>query len=164
MSTSKKFRAFSASSSALLLSCIVLCLSPLCASAQQNKIIVTPPDPFVLKHGTSADQTLKVTVVPGFHVNGDKPRDEFLIPLKLTWTGPLEAKSVAYPKTEEIKVGKETLVVLTGSFVIHTNFAAPQSLAPGSTTMTGKLRYQACNNEMCFRPSSVEVKLPVVVE
>ena len=30
--------------------------------------------------------------------------------------------------------------------------------------MTGKLRYQACNNEMCFRPSSVEVKLPVVVE
>ena len=43
-------------------------------------------------------------------------------------------------------------------------FKAPDSLAPGSTNMTGKLRYQACNNEMCFRPSSVEIKLPVVVE
>jgi hypothetical protein len=103
-------------------------------------------------------------VVPGFHVNGDKPKDEFLIPLKLTWTGPLETKSITYPKTEEIKVGNQMLLVLTGTFMIHTNFAAPQSLAPGSTTMTGKLRYQACNNEMCFRPSSVEVKLPVVVE
>src|SRR5690348_14447660 len=165
MNTSKKFRAFSASSSsALLLSLALLCLSPLCAWAQQNKIIVTPPDPLVLKHGASADQPLRVTVVSGFHVNGDKPKDEFLIPLKLTWTGPLEAKSITYPKTEEIKVGNQMLVVLTGTFMIHTNFAAPQSLAPGSTTMTGKLRYQACNNEMCFRPSSVEVKLPVVVE
>jgi Disulphide bond corrector protein DsbC len=137
---------------------------PLCASAQQNKIIVTPPEPLVLKHGASADQSLKVTVVSGFHVNGDKPKDEFLIPLKLTWTGPLEAKNISYPKTEEIKVGNQDLLVLTGSFLIHTSFNAPQSVAKGPATMTGKLRYQACNNEMCFRPSSVEVKLPVVVE
>jgi hypothetical protein len=137
---------------------------PLCAWTQQNKIIVTPPDPLVLKHGASANQDIKVTVVSGFHVNNDKPRDEYLIPLKLTWTGPLEAKTIEYPKAEEIKVGGQTLVVLTGSFLIHTNFKAPDSLAPGSTNMTGKLRYQACNNEMCFRPSSVEVKLPVVIE
>ena len=137
---------------------------PLCASAQQNKIIITPPEPLVVKHGANADQSLKVTVVPGFHVNGDKPKDEFLIPLKLTWTGPLEAKTITYPKTEEIKVGNQNLVVLTGSFLIHTNFIAPPNLARGSSAMTGKLRYQACNNEMCFRPSSVEVKLPVVVE
>jgi hypothetical protein len=143
---------------------MLACVSPLCASAQQNKIVVTPPDPLVLKHGASADQALRVTVVSGFHVNGDKPKDEFLIPLKLTWTGPLEARSITYPKTEELKVGNQMLVVLTGTFIIHTNFAAPQSLAPGATTVTGKLRYQACNNEMCFRPSSVEVKLPVVVE
>ena len=137
---------------------------PLCAWAQQNKIIVTPPDPLVVKHGASANQDTKVTVVPGFHVNNDKPKDEYLIPLKLTWTGPLEAGTIEYPKAEEIKVGGQTLVVLTGSFLIHTNFKAPASLAPGSTNMTGKLRYQACNNEMCFRPSSVDVKLPVVVE
>lgn len=137
---------------------------PFYAWAQQNKIIVTPPDPLVLKRGAAATQDLKVTVVPGFHVNNDKPRDEFLIPLKLSWSGPLEAKAIAYPKAEEIKVGNDTLVVFTGSFVIHTNFKAPESLAAGSTNMTGKLRYQACNNQMCFRPSSVEVKLPVVVE
>ena len=118
----------------------------------------------MLKRGAAVTQDLKVTVVPGFHVNNDKPRDEFLIPLKLSWSGPLEAKAIAYPKAEEIKVGNDTLVVFTGSFVIHTNFKAPESLAAGPTNMTGKLRYQACNNQMCFRPSSVEVKLPVVVD
>ncbi len=110
-------------------------------------------------------QTLKVAVLSGFHVNSDKPRDEFLIPLKLTWTeGPLEAKSVIYPKPEEIRVGKDLLVVFTGNFTIQTAFKAPEHATPGSATVAGKLRYQACNNEMCFRPASIEVRVPVVIE
>ncbi len=105
-------------------------------------------------------------MLPGFHVNSDKPRDEFLIPLKLTWTGgPLEAKSVSYPKPEEIRVGKDMLVVFTGKFTIRTEFKAPEHYSSGaSATVTGKLRYQACNNEMCFRPASIEVRVPVVIE
>jgi DsbC/DsbD-like thiol-disulfide interchange protein len=154
MSTSKKFKA----------SWAIALFLPLGSWAQQNKIAVAPPDPLSIKRGASASHDLKVTVLPGFHVNNDKPRDEFLIPLKLTWTGPLEATTVTYPKPEEIKVGGQTLVVFTGTFVIQTNFKAPEGLAAGATTMTGKLRYQACNNEMCFRPSTVEVKLPVAVE
>ncbi len=110
-------------------------------------------------------QTLRVVVQPGFHVNSDKPKDEFLIPLKLTWTaGPLEAKSVTYPKPEEIKVGKEMLTVYTGTFNIQTEFKAPENATSGSVEMTGKLRYQACNNEMCFRPASIDVRLPVAIQ
>lgn len=98
-------------------------------------------------------------------MNGDKPKDDFLIPLKLTWSGgPLEAKSIAYPQPEEIQVGAEKLVVLTGNFQIHTEFKVPETAAAGPSTMTGKLRYQACNNTMCFRPASADVTLPVVVQ
>jgi len=108
---------------------------------------------------------LKVAVLPGFHVNSDKPKDEFLIPLKLTWTdGPLEAKSVTYPKPEEIQVGKNMLVVFTGNFTLQTEFKASDQAAPGRSTETGKLRYQACNNEMCFRPASIDIHIPVIVE
>ena len=101
----------------------------------------------------------------GFHVNSDKPKDEFLIPLKLTWTGgPLEIQNVSYPKPEEIKVGSQLLAVFTGNFKIDTNFQAPANAPVGNAIMVGKLRYQACNNEMCFRPASIEVHLPVSVE
>ncbi len=110
-------------------------------------------------------QSIKVVVLPGFHVNSDKPKDEFLIPLKLTWTnGPLEGKEITYPKPEEIQVGGQNLVVFTGSFPIETKFAAPANIAPGAASMTGKLRYQACNNQMCFRPATIEVHVPVTVE
>jgi hypothetical protein len=104
-------------------------------------------------------------VLPGFHVNSDKPKDEFLIPLKLTWTnGPLKPKSISYPKPEDIKVGSQILAVFTGNFNIQTEFETPQQTPPGSAMMDGKLRYQACNNEMCFRPSSIDIHLPVVIE
>lgn len=108
---------------------------------------------------------LRVEVQPGYHVNSDHPKDEFLIPLKLTWTsGPLEAQSVSYPKPEDIKVGNEILSVFTGEFDLNTHFKAPANLSAGAAEMTGKLRYQACNNRMCFRPVTINVKLPVVVE
>ena len=118
-----------------------------------------------MKRGAVASETLKVTVLPGFHVNSDKPKDEYLIPLKLSWTsGPLEVKSISYPKPEEVKVGTDLLAVFTGKFEIQTQFKAPDNAPPGNITLSGKLRYQACNHEMCFRPASIEVTVPVNIE
>jgi thiol:disulfide interchange protein DsbD len=143
---------------------VCLFLSPLC-SAQQNKLIVHPPDPATLKRGATAVQKLELSVLPGFHVNSDKPKDEFLIPLKLTWTaGPLEDQGVTYPKPEEIKVGNQMVTVYTGKFELETKFQVPANAPKGNAVMTGKLRYQACNNEMCFRPSTADVSLPVTIQ
>ena len=78
--------------------------------------------------------------------------------------GPLKAGQVSYPQPEQITVGSQPTDVFTGKFTIQTHFAAPNDAPAGSATMTGKLRYQACNNQMCFRPSTVEVRVPVSVQ
>lgn len=118
-----------------------------------------------MKAGGTASQNLRVTILPGFHVNSDKPKDEYLIPLKLAWTGgPLEAVSITYPKPEEVKVGTDMLRVFTGTFQIQTEFKAREHAAPGNSTVTGKLRYQACNSDMCFRPATADVTVPVTIE
>jgi Disulphide bond corrector protein DsbC len=141
-----------------------LCL-PLFSQAPQNKITVEPAEQITVKRGGTTTETLKVEVQPGFHVNSDKPKDEFIIPLKLTWAdGLLLTKSIVYPKPQDIKVGAENLSVFTGSFAIETEFQAPQQTPAGPAMVTGKLRYQACNNEMCFRPTTAEIRLPVVVQ
>ena len=142
----------------------LLCL-PFLSLAQQNKLTVSPAEQISVKRGGAVTATLKLAVLPGYHVNSDKPKDEFLIPLKLTWSaGPLEVKSVTYPEPEEIKVGQDMLRVFTGTFDVKTEFKASEQTPVGPLTVAGKLRYQACNNEMCFRPTSVEVHLPVIVE
>lgn len=150
-------------SQALLFSICFLIL-PLRLPAQ-NRLSASAPHPVVVKPGTEVTAPLRIEVQPGFHVNSNHPKDEFLIPLKLTWTsGPLEAQSVSYPNPEDIRVGKEILSVFTGEFDLNTRFKAPANLPRGPADMTGRLRYQACNNRMCFRPVTINVKLPVVVE
>lgn len=103
--------------------------------------------------------------LPGFHVNSNKPNGEYIIPLTLKWTAaPLEAGTVEYPKPESLKVGNDLLSVFTGTFVIESQFRAPANATPGAATITGKIHYQACNTTMCFRPSTLEVHVPVLIE
>lgn len=118
-----------------------------------------------IKRGDVATAALKVVTLPGFHVNSDKPGGEYTVPLQLTWEpGPLKPRLIHYPQSEKLKVGNETLNVLSGTFTVQTEFLAPANTPPGAAVITGKLRYQACNNLMCFRPSVTEVRLPVLVE
>jgi DsbC/DsbD-like thiol-disulfide interchange protein len=117
------------------------------------------------RRGTTVSETLAVTVASGFHVNSNKPKDEFLIPLRLTWgAGPLQAKTISYPTAEQVKVGADTLDVYTGKFTVKTEFAVSQQASPGITMLEGKLRYQACDNVSCKRPATLTVQLPVSIQ
>ncbi len=120
----------------------------------------------MIKRGEAVKQTLKAVVLEGFHVNSDKPRDEFLIPLKLTWDSPkpLESKAITYPQPEEIELNGSKMAVFTGTVPIETEFAVPKDAPKGPATITGKLKYQACNEHMCFRPMTLDVHFAVVIE
>lgn len=150
---------------ALSLSAVLWNLVPISLLAQEHRVVVLPSSQVVAHPGTMVIQKTRVTVQSGFHVNSDKPADEYVIPLKLTWTsGPLTIESVKYPKPEQIKVGTENLTVFTGDFSIESRFSVPQHAHPASSAMIGKLRYQACNNQMCLRPATLDVRVPVSIQ
>lgn len=135
-----------------------------CSWAQQQRLSVKPPEQVVVNRGARVTQTLQVTVQPGFHVNSNDPKGEYLIPLRLTWAeGPLKVERVEYPRSEQINVGSQNLAVFTGQFVIRTEFQGDEHAPPGPSSLNGKLHYQACNNQMCFRPTSLDVQVPVLV-
>ena len=123
-----------------------------------------PPQKIAAKAGATVTQTLTLKLQSGYHCNSDKPSDEYLIPLKLTWTpAPMEVDSVVYPKPqlEKYSFSKDPLSVYTGDFEIVTKFKVPASAPAGSTIISGKLRYQACNDRMCLKPQTIDVMLPV---
>ena len=141
-----------------------LCL-PLCLPAQQSRVTIPPPEQITAKRGTTITHSLKLEIQPGYHINTNHPKDEFLIPLSVTWSqGSLEPKLISYPPGEEIQVGKDMARVFTNQVNVKTEFAVSSNAAPGPALMTGKVHYQACNNQMCFRPATVEVRLPVLIQ
>lgn len=161
MNISMKSRHFLTRSSRLI---VALSSLAIFSSAQPQRLTVEPPAQVTVKRGEEFSHQLSISIQPGFHVNSNKPKDEFLIPLQLTWSpGPLTAESVSYPQSEEIKVGPDTLSVFTGKVVLQTKFRASNQASPLPASMVGKLHYQACNNQMCFRPATVEVRVSVVV-
>ena len=116
------------------------------------------------QRNASVQAKIPVTVMGGFHVNSNKPSEEYLIPLKLTWTatGALQAGTIVYPKPtqEKYEFAEKPLSVLTGSFDLVANFKVAPDAQAGPGAVSGKLRYQACNNRACFPPKTVNVTIP----
>jgi hypothetical protein len=111
---------------------------------------------------------LPLAIQKGFHVNSNTPNEDYLIPLKVTWTetGALEAGPVLYPKPNEEKYefSPKPLSVFTGSISLTANFKVSAKAQAGPGMAVGKLRYQACNDRACFPPKTVEVKVPYQIQ
>jgi hypothetical protein len=135
--------------------------------AQRGEQVVTiaSPQTLIVKRGATSTEKLNISLKPGFHVNSDKPADEFLIPLKLTWAAsPLQSRKITYPASEDVSVGSQTLRVFTGTFAITTEFYASPQATPGVAMMQGKLHYQACDSQSCKRPATADVRIPVSIQ
>ncbi len=147
-----------------MLACCGLASLPL--PAQINVLDIAPPKKVIAKAGSSADAILSLSLHTGFHVNSNTPSESYLIPLKVTWTpGPLEIEAVIYPKPqmEKFPFSEKPLSVFSGGFDVVTHVKAASSALPGQSVLTGKLRYQACNDRMCLAPKTVDVVLPVQI-
>ncbi len=117
------------------------------------------------QRGKSFEQKLTLKLAPGYHVNSDAPGDPYLIPLRLTWNkGPIEAGAIRYPAAERRKFpfSDQPVAIFSGSFDVVTTFQTPAN-APDMGLVSGKLRYQACNDRECLQPKTVNVQFSVDV-
>jgi hypothetical protein len=107
------------------------------------------------------DIELRFRVEPGFHINSHTPKDELLIPTELKLdTGSLHIANEQYPAGSHfhLAIGNgEDLDVYQGEFRVMFRIVAPK----GSTTLTGSLRYQACDNASCFPAKSLPLRIAV---
>lgn len=120
-----------------------------------------------MKRGATVEARTRVQLQSGYHVNSNTPSESYLIPLRLTWEPePLEAVEVTFPKPhmEKYAFSATPLSVFTGDFELVTKFRVKESSAAGPNMALGKLRYQACNNNSCLPPRTIEIKLPVVIQ
>jgi len=147
---------------------LLLVLSAGAAWAQTAMLSVQEPAKLVVSRTENPSQVLKIALKPGYHTNSNKPTEEYLIPFKLTWEtgGPLEVAEIVYPpaKMEKYEFSEKPISVFGGEFEILTKFKRAANPALGPGFLTGKLRYQACNEKMCFPPKTVEIKLPLLLQ
>ena len=121
----------------------------------------------VVKPGAGVAVKTSVLLKSGYHVNSNTPSEKYLIPLRLTWEpGLLETVEVVFPKPhmEKYEFSPNPLSVFTGDFELVTKFKVAANASTGPGMALGKLRYQACNNNSCLPPKTLEIRLPLVVQ
>jgi thiol:disulfide interchange protein DsbD len=133
------------------------------ATAQSQVLTVVPPARLTVKRAEPLTAKLQLQLRSGYHVNSNKPSDEYMIPLRLMWdaAGPLEAREVIFPKPhqEKSEFAEKPLSVFSGEFEIATKLAVRPNAPSGLGILNGKLRYQACNDKMCLPPKTLDVKI-----
>ena len=126
---------------------------------------VVPPEPVFLKAAEEVVVPLTLRVRPGYHVNSNRPAEDYLIPTKLTWdAAPMELRSIKYPPAENVtySFSAKPLSVYSGKVQVVSTFKAPESVGADFKTLTGSLRYQACNDKACLPPRTIPVKVAVL--
>jgi hypothetical protein len=118
--------------------------------------------------GATAAVTLLATIKEGFHINSNKPVQEYLIPTRVEL---LEAPLFAVEKADfppgELKAfgfaADEKLSVYEGTVRVPLTLRPKPDAPVGSHNLRLAFHYQACNDRFCLRPAQREVVLKVLL-
>ncbi len=121
---------------------------------------------------TNRGRTIRASVVmdipSGYHVNSSRPLEKFLIPTQLRVEAPngIRVGPVAYPRAvlRNFKFSKSKVSVYEGRAIMRFNLTVPAHASTGSAEIKLKLRYQSCNDEVCFPPQTKDLSLWLTVE
>ena len=118
--------------------------------------------------GSSARLALEVSLPEGYHVQSNAPREAAFIPTVLTVEAPggFAVAEIVYPApTDLTQAGQaQPLAVFEREFAIGVVVTVPADAAPGEVVIPARLRYQACDAQLCYAPTTAaaEWRLRVV--
>ena len=121
-----------------------------------------------VQRGRPAQAVVVMEIPSGFHVHSNRPLEKFLIATQLQ----IEARKgvrlgpVVYPRAalRSLKFSKNKLAVYEGKATMRFKVTVDPGFGSESFELKGRLRYQSCNDELCFPPQTREVKIPIRIK
>jgi thiol:disulfide interchange protein len=148
----------------VLIAAVALLVSSQVAVAQLQRITaeLTPLVESDAAPGSPVRAALQVRIPDRFHVQSDAPRDPTLIPTVLTVDVPagIKVAEVVFPTATEFEqIGQaQPLLVFEHEFTIGVQFDVADTVPAGRMDVPGRLRYQACDDRLCYPPVTTDVR------
>jgi len=161
------------------ISCLVAAAAARAAQAPLFAPNADPRAPARLSVALTADATvivpgrktmlrLDMVPAPGIHVYA--PGNPDYIPVSVTLTAPagVQLQSAIYPPGQDYAFGelKETVKVYSRAFQVRQQVLVSRAAARAagaSLTIAGSVRYQACDDKVCFPPATAPVSLSLPI-
>jgi len=112
---------------------------------------------------------LFVDVIPDLNVHVYAPgaKDYLPIALEIATVAGVTVGKLTYPKAQDLYFEplKEHVPVFSAPFRLVQDVAIGRTVKPGtSLTLTGVLKYQACDDKICFNPVSAPLSWTIAVK
>lgn len=136
-------------------------------SQAPSDVVKAGSAPIELSRGSTGNVELVVSISKGYHINAN-PASEYLIPTELTLepSDILTPGKAVYPKAivKSFKFSDKPLAVYEDEVRITMPVRASREAPSGEHKLDGSLRVQACDDEVCFPPRTMDVAITVIIK
>jgi hypothetical protein len=126
------------------------------------------PDIESIYRGRPSTIELPFRVAAGYHINSNRPSQEYLKKTELKLDAPTDIaiEKITYPQGEDRSfpfAPDEKLNVYTGDFAVKVVVRPLKTVLPEKYAIHGTLKYQACDNAACYPPKQLPISFEVKV-
>ena len=118
--------------------------------------------------GSSGEATVLVSVQNGFHINANPPTFSYLKATELSAENDpaLVVGFIKYPNaaTRKFAFADQPLAVYEGEVPIRLMLKAVKNAAKRDYKLRAKLKVQACDEQVCYPPGTIDLTVPVTVK
>lgn len=119
------------------------------------------------QRGRTVQAAIVMDIPSGYHVNSNRPLSKYAVPtsLKIEAPGGIRVGPQQFPsaRVRRFKFSQDQLAVYEGRAVIRFNVIVPANFGSGGTELKAHLRFQSCDEEVCYPPQTREVKMWIEV-
>jgi DsbC/DsbD-like thiol-disulfide interchange protein len=118
--------------------------------------------------GGSAEANVRLTIQSGYHVNANPPTFSYLkaTALEISPSDGVSVAFITYPKAVDKKFAfsEQALAVYEGDTDLKAMLKSDKTANKGERSIPARLRIQACDDQVCYPPGTLELAIPVNVK
>lgn len=131
-------------------------------------VVKVTPEALTFAKGSSGDAVVRLQIQKGYHINANPATFSYLIATELNVT-PASGVSVdfiTYPEalTKTFSFADAPLKVYEGDTTVKAKLKAAPSAETGKHNLSAKLRVQACDDQVCYAPGTIDLTIPVTIK
>jgi hypothetical protein len=132
-------------------------------------VVKATPEELTLAKGESAYANVRLQIQNGYHINANPPSLPYLkaTELELKPAGGISVEFIKYPDpvTKNFSFNPDgPLKVYESEAIVKPMIKAASSAETGKHNLSATLRVQACDDQVCYAPGTIDLSVPVTVK
>lgn len=142
--------------------------SPAAEKISSETVVKASVEPVAIPAGGSGQATVQISIRNGYHINANPPTFPYLkaTEVEVTDTEGILVDYTYYPSplTKKFSFAEKPLAVYEGQVPVTIAFNAANSAKKGQRSISGTLRIQACDDQVCYPPGKIDIVIPVTIK